>query len=279
MSDRKKKIILPVAILAVGLISTFVMIKSRAPVPTRAPRDYAPLVRSFRVTPETHRFMIEAHGSVAPRTESVLVAEVAGQVLVATPTFASGSFFEKGDELIRVDPVDYELAVVQARGQVAQAEVTAELERAQAEVAREEWEDLGDGSNPKLATRELQVEQAEAALAAAEARGISPRVTSAFRSMEEQKELRDRFEKCVQSGRMGQAPDCLYPANRPGDSGHNFGLAFDSVVPADQQDAWNEIRSAHGFHVLPNDIIHAEVPSWRDHKSGNIHWTGRRSES
>ncbi len=127
MSERKKKIILPVAILAVGLISTVVMIKSRAPVPTRAPRDYAPLVRSFRVTSETHRFTIETHGTVAPRTQSVLVAEVAGQVLTAAPTFASGGFFEKGDVLVRVDPIDYELGVVQAKGEVAQAQVTAEL--------------------------------------------------------------------------------------------------------------------------------------------------------
>ena len=122
-------------------------------------------------------------------------------------------------------------------------------------------------------------EAAEAALAAAEAFGISVRVTSAFRSMEEQKVLRDRFEKCVQSGRMGQAPDCLYPANRPGDSGHNFGLAWDSVVAAHSQDAWDGIREAHGFKVLPNDRIHAEVPDWRLHKSGDIHWTGRRSDS
>ena len=120
---------------------------------------------------------------------------------------------------------------------------------------------------------------AEAAIAAAEAFGISVRVTSAFRSMEEQKVLRDRFEACVLAGRMGQGPDCLYPANRPGDSGHNFGLAFDSVVPAHSQTAWNGIREAHGFKVLPNDIIHAEVPDWRNHKSGRIHWTGTRSES
>lgn len=122
-------------------------------------------------------------------------------------------------------------------------------------------------------------EAAEAAIAAAEAFGISPRVSSAFRSLEQQKVLRDRFEKCVQSGRMGQAPDCLYPANRPGDSGHNFGLAFDSVVPAHSQTAWNGIREAHGFKVLPKDEIHAEVPDWRLHKSGNIHWARRRPES
>jgi multidrug efflux system membrane fusion protein len=169
LSDTRKKIILPFAILTVGLALTVVMIKSRAPVPTRPPHDYAPLVLTHTVTTGTYRYSVAAHGSVAPRTESVIVAEVAGQVIDIAPAFASGGFFEKGDVLLQVDPVDYELAVVTAKGNVATAKVSAEIERAQAEVAREEWQDLGDGSNAKLATRELQVEQAEAALAAAEA--------------------------------------------------------------------------------------------------------------
>jgi len=169
LSDSKKKIILPVAILVAGIALTLVMIKSRAPVPTRPPREFAPLVQSHVVEHTRHRFTVAANGTVAPRTESVLVAEVAGQVLAAAVTFASGGFFEEGDVMVRIDPVDYELAVVAARGEVAQARVTAELERARAEVAKEEWEDLGGSENAKLATRELQVEQAQAALAAAKA--------------------------------------------------------------------------------------------------------------
>ncbi|MCH7548842.1 MAG: efflux RND transporter periplasmic adaptor subunit [Candidatus Krumholzibacteriota bacterium] len=169
MSDTRKKILLPVAILLTGIVLAVVMIKSRAPVPTRAPREFAPLVQSHLVEFRRHRYTVAAHGSVAPRTESVLVAQVAGQLLSSAPAFASGGFFEKGDMMVRIDPVDYELAVVAARGGVAQARVSAELERARAEVAQEEWDDLGDGTSPKLATRELHVEQADAALAAAEA--------------------------------------------------------------------------------------------------------------
>lgn len=107
-------------------------------------------------------------------------------------------------------------------------------------------------------------EAAEYAINTARYFGIEPTVTSGFRSVEHQRELRRRWEKCVAVGRAYQPPDCRFPANRPGDSSHNYGLSFDSVVPAADQADWDLIRSLIGFRVPPNDRIHAEVPGWRD---------------
>jgi RND family efflux transporter MFP subunit len=163
------KILLPIGILAVGIIIAVVLLKSRGPVPTRPQREYTPLVRVIEVQPQRHEIRVSAQGTVKPRTETSLVSEVAGRVIEVAPGFAAGGFFEKGDVLLRVDPRDYELAVVTARGIVAQARVAAELEEAQAEVARKEWKELGNGAASPLATRELQLEQARAALASAEA--------------------------------------------------------------------------------------------------------------
>lgn len=87
----------------------------------------------------------------------------------------------------------------------------------------------------------------------AHAYGIRPVVTSTFRSWEEQARLRREYE----AGRS------RWPANRPGDSSHNWGLAWDSWVPEDQWPLWTAIREAVGFEVLPNDRIHAQVPDWR----------------
>jgi len=103
---------------------------------------------------------------------------------------------------------------------------------------------------------------AEIALAWADYYGIPITITSTYRSWEEQKKLRDRYERCLEEGRFGQAGECRYPANRPGDSAHNFGLAFDSWTPDRMQD-WKTIRRWVGFHVPDNDAVHAEVPSWR----------------
>jgi len=106
-------------------------------------------------------------------------------------------------------------------------------------------------------------ERAELTLRVAADFGLVPRITSAFRSWEDQVRLRRNFERCVAEGRFPSPPDCRFPANRPGDSSHQFGLSFDSVVPAGAQPLWDAIRRWAGFRVPSNDLIHAEVPGWR----------------
>lgn len=92
------------------------------------------------------------------------------------------------------------------------------------------------------------------ALAWADYYGIDVTVTSGLRSCAEQRRLRERYE-------MGLS---RWPANRPGDSAHQYGLAFDSTVVPSRDPDWWAIRSWIGFHVPENDRIHAEVPAWRD---------------
>ncbi len=104
---------------------------------------------------------------------------------------------------------------------------------------------------------------AEFALAVANHNGIRPTVTSVSRSFTNQALLRRNFERCVAQGRFPSPPDCRFPANRPGDSAHNFGFAFDSVVPAAQQATWDAIRRWVGWRVPDNDLIHSELPEWR----------------
>ncbi len=106
-------------------------------------------------------------------------------------------------------------------------------------------------------------ERAEVALAWADHFRIPVAITSGFRSWQQQRKLRANFDRCVAQGRFPSPPDCRFPANQPGDSAHNFGLAFDSVTSSGDQEDWNIIREWVGFRVPGNDLIHAEVPGWR----------------
>jgi len=94
---------------------------------------------------------------------------------------------------------------------------------------------------------------AEYAHQIATANGIAPVVTSVFRSWEDQTRLRARYE----------AGKSRYPANRPGDSSHNYGLSWDSWVPDEEMPLWVAIRRYVGWRVPENDLIHAELPNWR----------------
>ena len=90
----------------------------------------------------------------------------------------------------------------------------------------------------------------------ANANGIFPQITSVYRSWAEQTRLRARWE-------AGQSK---WPANRPGDSAHNYGWAFDSWVPDHQMPVWIEIRRRVGWVVPDHDRIHAGLPGWRQYR-------------
>lgn len=108
-------------------------------------------------------------------------------------------------------------------------------------------------------------------LAVARANNIPVTITSTARSTATQRQLRANYEACLARGlypssaSLAPGMSCKYPANRPGDSAHEFGVAFDSTVPAAWLPVWTQLRELAGFRVADEngDPIHAEVPSWR----------------
>lgn len=41
-------------------------------------------------------------------------------------------------------------------------------------------------------------------------------------------------------------------------------MALDVVVPDTEWPIWNAIRTAIGFHWAASDLVHNEVPGWRE---------------
>lgn len=164
----KLKIFLPIIVLIIGVLGAYALVKSRAvvqPKPTEVP---PPLVRVQSVSPTDFQLIVPAQGTVAPRTQTTLVSQVAGQIIEVSPAFANGGFFEKGDVLLTIDPRDYEVVVSQAQVQVAQAKLRLAREEEEAAIARDEWKRLGSGEPTDLVLRKPQIDEARATIAAAE---------------------------------------------------------------------------------------------------------------
>jgi RND family efflux transporter MFP subunit len=164
----------PVFIVIAGFLAAGLLLITGPKVEPRAPERIPPLVRTLQVKPETIRLEVSTHGTVMPRTESELVPEVSGRVVWRSPELVSGGFFDQGDILLRVDPLDYEVALEQARADVARAR--SELSNARRDDNRQR--DLKaqgvasdaqreDAAN-RLAVAEASLRVAKAALARAQ---------------------------------------------------------------------------------------------------------------
>ncbi len=167
--QQKAKLLLPLLVVALGAGLAIVIVRARPTIERQSAAVPPPLVRVVEVDRRDVPLTVASHGTVTPRTESTLVAEVAGRLEWVSPAFAEGGFFGRGEVLARIEDADYRLAVAQAEAQMAQAKVRLERESAEAEVARREWEELGGGEAPPLTRREPQLAEARAAVGAAEA--------------------------------------------------------------------------------------------------------------
>lgn len=162
-------VLIPIAIVFGALKASEKLALMRADVATLPPDDKYPLVEVLQAEPIRHQLSVRAHGTVVPRLESDMVGEVSGRVIWVSPNLVRGGFFDEGESLLRLDPRDYELALARAKLEAAQAERRLAEEQAEAEVARDEWERLGQGAASDLTLRVPQLNEARIALEAAKA--------------------------------------------------------------------------------------------------------------
>jgi len=135
-----------------------------------ATRTSAALVEVQTVGRGEHRPVIDVLGEVRPAREVELSAEVGGRIVGVDDAFEPGSRVPAGTELIRIDPTDFEQTLVVRRSERRQVEAELDIERGRQDLAREEYELLGDvvdEQNRSLVLREPQIAALEARLEAA----------------------------------------------------------------------------------------------------------------
>jgi RND family efflux transporter MFP subunit len=135
-SLRSPRVWLPIGVLLVGALGGVGLVAVRPSVETQEVRHRAPLVEVMEVEPKRVELSVRARGSVVPRTESTLVAEVSGRITWVSPGLASGGFLDEGEDLLRIDPGDYEIALERAGAALARAESALDLARTAAERQR-----------------------------------------------------------------------------------------------------------------------------------------------
>ena len=126
--------VIPTAIVLLFL-SVAATLMATAPVLEPANDTPTPLtVRVRTIETESIELKVHSQGSVVPSTVSQLIPEVSGRVTWTSPNLVAGGYFEAGQELARIDDMDYRNA--QDRANAALKRATAEVEHAKYEYGR-----------------------------------------------------------------------------------------------------------------------------------------------
>ena len=130
-----------------------------------------PLVSVLTLAPQEVTFDIQSQGSVVPRTKTTLISEVSGVVTRISDKFQVGGFFKKGEILLTIDDITYQVALLRAQAQFESAQAVLIEEQARSHQAEEEWLLTGKTIEqaPILALRLPQLKKAQAGILAAKA--------------------------------------------------------------------------------------------------------------
>lgn len=164
--------ILPLGLIALSIVVVMAMVASaKGKRPERKDTaNLAVLVDTIPAKTQSLNFSVYSQGTVKPRTETTLVAEVAGQIVSVSSNFISGGFFRKGEILLQIDPSDYQTALLSAQANLASRKAQFADQKARSEQAMKDWNNLGRKGEPSdLTLRKPQLAEALAAVQAAEA--------------------------------------------------------------------------------------------------------------
>ncbi len=170
-AGKHRQLFLSIVIISAAIFVFIVLLLLRKPPQRKYEEAIAPLVKVQQLNKQDIQMVIAGYGTAEAKVEVEIVPQVSGKVVSINPQFKPGGLISAGQELFKIDPRDYELTVRQARAGVADATVKLDLEKAEADIALDEWQQLHPGTEPSspLVLREPQIKQAEALLESAKA--------------------------------------------------------------------------------------------------------------
>ncbi|VAX01709.1 Membrane fusion protein of RND family multidrug efflux pump [hydrothermal vent metagenome] len=168
----KKQILLVLLILIVAVILVVLLFIFKPQVEKLAVVKKIASVQIETVKPATVKIPVISRGTVIPRTSVTLSAQVIGEIIKVSNNFENGGFFNKGDVLVEINPLEYQLAIHTAEAQVASAKQQLAQAKAKASQAIANLKALGAKRLKQAsayARHEPQLAEADANLKAAQA--------------------------------------------------------------------------------------------------------------
>ena len=165
--------VLPLAVLAGAGAGVYALMSSE-PATERAQERAQParLVETVTVDRRDRTAVVQAWGEVIPANEVQVAPRVGGEIVAAAESLEPGGRVRKGQVLARIDDSDYQVALRQARTELAKARAALRIEQGNQKVAETEAELLNQELSAQerdLVLRQPQLQQARADVEAAQA--------------------------------------------------------------------------------------------------------------
>ncbi|CAK2820819.1 putative HlyD-like secretion protein [Vibrio crassostreae] len=122
MKISKKLLFFPA--LAVGVIGLVTAINLKPDLPTKPAGDRARLVETVSLEKQMIAPLAVGFGKVVPKVEWKAIAEVTGQIVYRHPDLEKGQVISAGTVVLKVDPLDYELKLIQAEADLKSSQTS-----------------------------------------------------------------------------------------------------------------------------------------------------------
>jgi membrane fusion protein, multidrug efflux system len=161
--------IIIVLILVIGGGLSFFLLRTGPEIITEEKSSPAKMVQTIPLVPHTRSISVSTYGSVIPSKKVTIKPQVSGQVVRQSDAVTVGGLIPAGEELIRIDSKDYELALAEVKSNLEQARFEREVESGRQVIALREWNELQSDLNMEevnrsLVLREPHLRRAEAVM-------------------------------------------------------------------------------------------------------------------
>lgn len=150
MKINKKYLFFPV--VAVGVLILITVTKMRPSADVKPLEDRSKIVTTQRLEQMPIAPQVIGFGKISPKFEWKAIAEVSGKVVYRHPELNKGNILSAGTEVLRIDPLDYELKLAQAE---------ADLSSSKTQLAKVDLEEKNIRDTLKIEKNRLSISKKE----------------------------------------------------------------------------------------------------------------------
>ncbi len=167
-----KQLILILIVFALAAAGAYWLLTHKPEIKKHTKKINIPIVSVAPIKKQDYPIVVHSSGIVEARTQTNLVAEVAGKITRIGKAFQEGNYIKKNNLLLKISETDYRNNIDIAHAEIARQQLALEEQMAQRELAKQDWDLFGEKRKKpsKLAMRSPHITSAKATLLAAKIR-------------------------------------------------------------------------------------------------------------